>query len=168
MPTSPPPSPPPVERKIIIPDEHSLERPMSVRIIKQKQEQSTKPSLNGETISHTPVLIESMLLLMPDQSQTPILSFEHPQLPASSSITMNEFEPSRVTSMMEHSATSNTCRRSATQRVHVPVHNASLWFNGPDMQNERTGRMEKVVASLVRRSYRPLPTYAYVLSNKFI
>ncbi|CAF4720687.1 unnamed protein product, partial [Rotaria magnacalcarata] len=47
-------------------------------------------------------------------------------------------------------------RRSATHRVHVPVHNASQWFNGPNMQNERSGRMEKVVSSLVRRSFRPV------------
>jgi hypothetical protein len=104
-----------------------------------------------------------MLLLMPDQPQTPIVTFEQTQQPASSSIIMNEFEPSRVMSLLEHSSTSNFCRRSATQRVHVPIHNASHWFNGPDMQNERTDRMEKVVASLIRRSYRPLSSYAYVI-----
>jgi hypothetical protein len=136
---------------------------MSVRIIKQKQEQQIKTSVNGEIISHSPVLIESMLLLMPDQTQTPIVTFEQTQQPASSSTTINEFEPSRIMSMLEHSSTSNFYQRTATQRVHVPIHNASHWFNGPDMQNERTGRMEKVVASLVRRSYRPLSTYAYVI-----
>ena len=133
---------------------------MSVRIIKQKQEQQTKT--NGELVSQTPILIESMLLLMPNQTQTPILSFEHPQPPPGSSITMNDFEPSRVLSTLDPSSISNNYRRPTPQRIHVPVHNASHWFNGPDMQSERSGRMEKVVASLVRRSYRPLPTYAYV------
>jgi hypothetical protein len=163
MANSPLPSSPTAERKISIPDEFSVERPMSVRIIKQKQEQQIKTSLNGDAISHSPVLIESMLLLMSDQSQPPMVSFEQKQEPTNSSIIMNELERSRVMSGLEHSSVSNTCRRSATQRVHVPVHNASQWFNGPDMQNERIGRMEKVVASLVRRPYRPLSTYAYVI-----
>lgn len=137
---------------------------MSVRIIKQKQEQQIKNSLNGETISQSPVLIESVLLLIPDQSQpTPIVSFEHPQQAGSSSLTINnDLDPSRILSAFEQSSLSNTTRRSANPRVHVPVHNASQWFNGPDMQNERTGRMERVVASLVRRSYRPASSYAYV------
>jgi hypothetical protein len=138
---------------------------MSVRIIKQKQEQQVKSSVNGDLISSSPVLIESMLLLMPDKPQTPLVSFEHPQHPASSSITMNDFEPSRVVSTLEHSSTipstTTAYRRSAAHRIHVPVQNASKWFDGPDMQNERTGRMEKIVASLVHRSYRPLSTYAY-------
>ena len=140
---------------------------MSVRIIKQKQEQQTRNSLNGETISQSPVLIESMLLLMPDQSQAPIVSFEQP---ANSSITMNnDYEPLRILTMHEQSSMSNIYRRSTTSahRVHVPVQNASQWFNGPDMQNERIGRMEKVVASLVRRSYRPSSNYAYVVSKRF-
>jgi hypothetical protein len=142
---------------------------MSVRIIKQKQEQQIKTTVNGETISQSPVLIESMLVLMPDQSQAPVVSFEHSQQLTASSITTNDFEPSHTMSILEHSSTSNNYRRSApVQRVHVPIHNASLWFNGPDMQNERTGRMEKVVASLVRRSYRPLSTYAYVQRRKLI
>jgi hypothetical protein len=119
---------------------------MSVRIIKQKQDQT-----NSEGVSSSPVLIESMLLLMPDQSQTQISSFEHHQQPFSTSTTMNDFEHS-----------SSAYRRSTIHRVHVPVHNASQWFNGPDMQNERTGRMEKVVSSLVRRSFRPSSNYAYV------
>ena len=46
--------------------------------------------------------------------------------------------------------------------MHVPVHNASQWFNGPNMQNERSGRMEKVVSSLLRRSFRPMSSYTYV------
>jgi hypothetical protein len=140
---------------------------MSVRIIKQKQEQQIKTSLNGDLISTSPVLIESMLLLMPDQSQTPIISFEKSRQPTSSTVTMNDFEPSRVLSTFDHSSTAPSTttanRRSAAQRVHVPIQNASQWFNGPDMQNERTGRMEKIVASLVHRSYRPLSTYAYVI-----
>jgi hypothetical protein len=135
---------------------------MSVRIIKQKQEQQIKTSLNGETISQSPILIESMLLLMPNQSQAPIISFEHPQPPPGSSITINDFEPSRILSTLGPSSLANNYRRTIPHRIHVPVHNASHWFNGPNMQNERTGRMEKVVASLVRRTYRPLPTYAYV------
>jgi len=141
---------------------------MSVRIIKQKQEQQSSTSINGETISHSPILIESMLFLMPDQP-TPIVSFEQTQQPGNSSIIINDFEQSRVMSILEHSSISNNYRRStAPQRIHVPVQNASQWFNGPDMQNERIGRMEKVVASLVRRSFRPLPTYAYVIQNKSI
>lgn len=143
---------------------------MSVRIIKQKQDQQIKTSLNGETISQSPVLIESVLLLIPDQAQpTTIVSFEHSQQPVTSSIVMNnDLEPSRVLSILDQSSVSNTTRRSANQRVHVPVHNASQWFSGPDMQHERTGRMEKVVASLVRRSYRPSSSYAYVAYEEFL
>lgn len=143
---------------------------MSVRIIKQKQEQQIKNSSNGEAVSQSPVLIESVLLLIPDQSQpTPIVSFERSQQAGTSSFTINnDFEPSHLLSALEQSSLSNTTRRSASQRVHVPVHNASQWFNGPDMQNERTGRMEKVVASLVRRSYRPLSSYAYVVVRKIL
>ena len=135
---------------------------MSVRIIKQKQEQQIKHYTNGELISSSPVLIESMLLLMPDQPQTPIVKFEQQQRPVSLSTTMNDFEPSHLTSSLEHSSASVAYRRPSTtaHRVHVPVHNASQWFSGPDMQNERAGRMEKVAASLVRRSFRPLSTYA--------
>ncbi|CAF4172596.1 unnamed protein product [Rotaria sordida] len=40
--------------------------------------------------------------------------------------------------------------------MHVPVHNASQWFHGPNMQNERSDRMEKIISSLVRRSFRPI------------
>ncbi len=53
-------------------------------------------------------------------------------------------------------------RAHTAHRVHVPVHNASQWFNGPNMQNERSGRMEKVVSSLLRRSFRPMSSYTYV------
>ncbi|CAF4102206.1 unnamed protein product [Rotaria sp. Silwood2] len=158
---SPPPSSPIIERKVFTPEELSFERPMSVRIIKQKQEQ-IKTSINGEAVSTSPVLIESMLLLMPNQPHVPIVSFEQTQQRTNSS-TMNDYEPSRVISMLEHASTvpltPTNGRRSATHRVYLPVHNASQWFNGPDMQNERTGRMEKVVASLVRRSFRPFATY---------
>ncbi|CAF0950787.1 unnamed protein product [Rotaria sordida] len=159
---SPPPTSPIIERKVVTPEEISIiERPMSVRIIKQKQEQ-IKTSINGETVSTSPVLIESMLLLMPNQPHTPIVSFEKIQQPAHSS-NMNDYEPSRIMSILEHSSnvpvTPVTSRRSSTHRVHIPVHNALQWFNGPDMQNERIGRMEKVVASLVRRSFRPLTSY---------
>lgn len=137
---------------------------MSVRIIKQKQDPQMKSSLNGETRSQSPVLIESVLLLIPDQAPpSPVVCFEHSQQPVTSSITMNnDLEPSHVLSILDQSTLSNTTRRSTNQRVHVPVHNASQWFSGPDMQHERTGRMEKVVASLVRRSYRPPSSYAYV------
>ncbi|CAF3333891.1 unnamed protein product [Rotaria sp. Silwood1] len=159
---SSPPSSPITERKVVIPEEMPMERPMSVRIIKQKQEQ-VKTSVNGETVSTSPVLIESMLLLMPNQPHVPIVSFEQTQRQANS-LTINGYEPSRNMSMLNHSSTvpltPTNGRRSATHRAHVPVHNASQWFNGPDMQNERTGRMEKVVASLVRRSFRPFATYA--------
>ena len=47
----------------------------------------------------------------------------------------------------------------STHRVPVPVHNACRWFDGPDLQHERTARMEKVVAQLVHRPSRPLATY---------
>lgn len=94
---------------------------------------------------------------MPDQSKEPVPSLDQ-QLQQyqsyNTSARMNEFEP-----------TPSAFRRSAPLRVHVPVHNASQWFNGPDMQNERSGRMEKVVSSLVRRSFRPLYDHAYVKSE---
>lgn len=129
---------------------------MSVRIIKQKQEQQVKS---------TPVLIESMLLLMPDQSQAPIVSYEQPTI--SSLLTNHEYEPTKHVTIQENSSATNCARRStSSNRVHVPVHNASQWFNGPDMQNDRTGRMEKVITSLLRRSYRPATSYAYVFASK--
>ncbi|CAF4975704.1 unnamed protein product, partial [Rotaria socialis] len=150
------------ERKVVSP-ELAIQRPMSVRIIKQKQEH-VKHAVHSETISPSPVLIESMLLLMPNQHHLPIASFEQSQQPRNSSVSINDFEPSRATSLLEQSSAipiiANTPRRSVTQRMPVPVHNAAQWFNGPNMQNERTGRMEKVVASLVRRSFRPITTYA--------
>lgn len=137
---------------------------MSVRIIKQKQDQQGRNSANGEMIASPPVLIESTLLLMPNQSQAPIVSYEQPA--STSFLTNHDYEPVRKVSFQDNSIVGNTYRRSmATPRVHVPVHDASHWFNGPDMKNERTGRMEKVVASLVRRSYRPPISYAYVLCN---
>jgi hypothetical protein len=120
---------------------------MSVRIIKQSKE-----STIGEPFSSSPVLIESTLLLMPDQSQTQISSSE--AQPFSTSTIINDYEHS-----------SSTYRRGPIHRVPVPVHNASQWFSGPNMQNERSGRMEKVVSSLVRRSFRPMSNYAYVKLN---
>ena len=142
---------------------------MSVRIIKQKQEKPTKTSANGEPASASSVLIESTLLLMPDQPHVPIVSFEKTKLPESSIKTRTNLEPTRTTSTVEHSATipstTTICRRSATYRVHVPILNASQWFNGPNMQHERTDRMEKVVSSLVRRSFRPSLNYGYAREN---
>lgn len=128
---------------------------MSVRIIKQKQEQQSKTSFKTESNAQAPVLIESMLLLMPDQSQSPVISYEQP--PTNSSILSNhDYEPTRHVTIQENLSATNSSRRStSSHRVHVPVHNATQWFNGPNLQNERTGRMEKVIASLVRRSYRP-------------
>jgi hypothetical protein len=123
---------------------------MAVRIIKQNKE-----STINEPFSSSPVLIESTLLLMPDQSQTQTSSFD--QQPFTSSTIMNDFE---------HSS-SSIYRRTTTHRVPVPVHNASQWFNGPDMQNERSDRMEKVVSSLVRRSFRPMSNYSYVKFRQF-
>lgn len=138
---------------------------MSVRIIKQKQEHPMKLSVNGESVPTAPVLIESTLLLLPNRPQTPIVSFEHVQQPTNLSTITNECIPFRVMSTLEHSSivpsTSIVYPRSAIHRVHVPVHNASQWFNGPDMKNDRTGRMEQVVTSLVRRSFRPSFTYGY-------
>ena len=128
---------------------------MSVRITKQNQELNP-----DETISASPVLIESMLLLMPEQSQPAMVTFEQRNQPVFSNTgTSNDFEHS---STLYRRATHH-----ATQRVPVPVHNASVWFNGPDMQNERSERMEKVVSSLVRRSFRPVSNYTYVRVHSF-
>ena len=124
---------------------------MSVRITRQNQESNL-----DEAISASPVLIESMLLLMPEQSQPAMVTFEQRGQPMFSNTgTSNDFE---------HSSTlyRRSTHTGGTHRVPVPVHNASVWFNGPDMQNERSERMEKVVSSLVRRSFRPLSNYAYV------
>lgn len=137
---------------------------MSVRIIKQKQERTTRESVNGENFTSAPVLIESMLLLMPDQPQAPIVSYEQIQPALQSSTTITDLEALRAASLFDHSAMPASLmasdRHSAIQRVHVPIHNASQWFNGPDLQNERVGRMEKVVASLIRRPFRPVSSYA--------
>lgn len=111
---------------------------MSVRITKQ----------NKEPQSPSPVLIESTLVLIPEQTQNANTLSDEQILHTSA--TINEYDYSLPSSH----------RRSGTHRVHVPVHNASQWFNGPNMQNERTGRMEKVVSSLVRRSFRPMSNYA--------
>lgn len=139
---------------------------MSVRIIKQKQEH-IKTLNNGETISPAPVLIESTLLLMPNQHHAPIISYEQTQQPTNSLTTAADSEVNRMISTVEHSPTiplaSNTARRPISQGYRVPVQNALQWFNAPDLQHERVGRMEKVVASLVRRSGRHIPSYAYVI-----
>ncbi len=129
---------------------------MSVRIIKQKQEQQNKDLSTGDMISGSGVLIESTLLFMPDQSQTQIPSFD-PRNPLNVSSIMDDFE--HPTSLY---------RRASIHRIPVPVHNASQWFNGPNMQNERTDRMEKVVSSLFRRSFHSISTYSYVKSKKLI
>ena len=118
---------------------------MSVRITRQHRE-----STNDENISDSTVLLESTLILTPDQSQTPFTAVEQP-LQSSTTVTLNDFERS-----------SSSNRPSTTHRVHVPVRNASSWFNGPDMQHERADRMSKVFASLVRRSCRSLSSSAYV------
>ena len=131
---------------------------MSVRIIKQKQDKSARDSANGESFSSAPVLIESMLLLMPDQSQVPIVSYEQVQPAIQSNTTITDLDAVRAASILDHSLLTSE-RSAAVPRVHVPVQNASQWFNGPDLQNERLGRMERVVASLVRRPYRPASTY---------
>ncbi|CAF1263136.1 unnamed protein product [Adineta steineri] len=137
-----------LEQKTISPEQITIERPMSARIIKQKQEQQNKDSTTGENLSASPVLIESTLLFMPDQSQTQIPSFEqHHHLNSSSFI--DEFDHA-----------TNLYRRATIHRVPVPVHNATQWFNGPNMQNERSGRMEKVVSSLLRRSFRSISNYS--------
>ena len=91
---------------------------------------------------------------MPDQSQIEISSID--QLP---------FYASSIINDGEHMASSH--RRMTTHRVPVPVHNAAQWFNGPNMENERSDRMEKVVSSLVRRSFRPMSNYAYVNCKEF-
>ncbi len=125
----------------------TIEHPLSVRITKQHKE----PTIL-EPITSSPVLIESTLLLMPDQSQTQVSYSD--QQPFNTSTIMNDSEYS-----------SSMYRRGTIHRVPVPVHNASHWFNGPDMQNERSGRMEKVVSSLIRRSFRPISNYTYVKFN---
>ncbi|CAF1311534.1 unnamed protein product [Rotaria sordida] len=138
---------PTIENQVITTEEIIIERPMSVRIIKQKQEQQNKDLTTNKTISSSPVLIESTLFLMPDQSQPPISSVDQQQQQQS-------FTTSTKVHDFEHS--SSTSRRTTTNRMHVPVHNASQWFNGPNMQNERSDRMEKIISSLVRRSFRPI------------
>jgi hypothetical protein len=93
---------------------------------------------------------------MPDQSQTQTLSSDQ--------------QPYHTTTMMddnEHLSTTYRRSTATTHRVPVPVHNATQWFSGPNMQNERSGRMEKVVSSLFRRSFRPMSGYAYVESKYF-
>ena len=139
---------------------------MSIRIIKQKHEQQRKNSANGEVVSSAPVLIESMLFLLPDQSQTPIVAYEHPQASQSLSKALPDVDNARALALLDKYAAipSNpqSSRSPTVTRVPVPVHNASQWFSGPDLQNERNGRMEKVVASLVRRSLRPFSNYGYV------
>jgi hypothetical protein len=89
---------------------------------------------------------------MPEQSQTQVSSSDQQPLNTSAIIDDTEQIPSNY-------------RRPTTHRVHVPVHNATQWFNGPNMQNERSGRLEKVVSSLFRRSFRPMSNYAYVQSK---
>ncbi len=84
---------------------------------------------------------------MPEQSQTQVSSSDQQPLNTSAIIDDTEQIPSNY-------------RRTTTHRVHVPVHNAAQWFNGPNMQNERSGRLEKVVSSLFRRSFRPMSNYA--------
>lgn len=125
------------------------ERPMSVRIIKQKQEQSNKDSAPDDLRPSSPVLIESTLFLIPDQERVSSEQQQQQQTYNASTV-HNDFDNS-----------SSHYRRTSSHRVHVPIHNASQWFNGPNMQNERSGRMEKVVSSLVRRSFRPLPDHGY-------
>ncbi len=138
---------------------------MSVRIIKQKQGQQIKSSVNGETISTSPVLIESTLLIMPDRPVTPIVPLEQIEQPTNVSTTMNDCGPVRAISTLDHSSTvpstSIPYPRSAIHRTHVPIHNASQWFSGPDMKNDRIERIEHLASSLVRRSFRPSLTYAY-------
>jgi len=142
-----------------------IERPMSVRIIKQKQEKQIKSSVNGEPISTSPVLIESTLLIMPDRPLTPIVALEQIEQPTNLSTSMNDCGPVRAISTLDHSSTipstSIAHPRSAIHRTHVPIHNASQWFSGPDMKNDRTERIEHLASSLVRRSFRPSFTYAY-------
>ena len=142
---------------------------MSVRITKQKQDKSAKSSFNGETYPNPPVLIESTLLLVPDQSQSSTMAFEKPKAtPSHFSSTAPELDTNRSLSFFEQlspipSIINHQARPVAPpSRIHVPVHNASQWFNGPDLKNERTGRMEKVVASLLRRSFRPTSNYGWI------
>ncbi|CAF0761761.1 unnamed protein product [Adineta ricciae] len=161
---SPSPIPPTPEPRVVTPDEPSNERPLYVRITKQKQEQQPKLFSNREIIIPSPVLIESTVVFIPERIQTPSVTTEYIQQPTTSSKAhINESRSSRISSTFERSpilrSATTACPRSTTHRVHVPVHNASQWFSGPDMKNERTGRMERVVAALVHRSYRPPATY---------
>ena len=122
---------------VVVSQEIVPEHPMSVRIGKQNGDEGTSTS---------PVLIESMLLLMPDQTSSPITNSQtRPVGMFSTMATINDFDQSSI--YRRTTGKTNT-------RVHVPVKNASSWFNGPDIQNERSERMEKVVSGLVRRSAR--------------
>ncbi|CAF0835886.1 unnamed protein product [Adineta ricciae] len=137
-----------VDQKSVAPEQVVIERPLSVRIIKQKQEQQVKDSTFAEGLSSSPVLIESTLIFMPDQSQTQITAFD----------SQHQMNASSFLDDFEH--THGVYRRATLHRVPVPVHNATQWFSGPNMQNERSGRMEKVVSSLFRRSFRSISTYS--------
>lgn len=117
-----------------------IEHPLSARLNKQNENVPSPPP---------PVLIESTLLLMPEQAQNQMPSADQPSFHTFAVI--NDLDP-----------TSSSYRRGTPHRVPVPIHDASQWFNGPDMQNERSGRMEKVVSSILRRSLRPMSNYAYV------
>lgn len=159
---SDPEEPPAVDEKSITPDEYFLsisytptflfdsfstvvEHPLSVRISKQNTEFHS-----NENLASPPVLIESTLLLLPDQSQAHMPSSDQP--PFHTFTLLNDLDQ-----------TSTSYRRgTATHRVPVPIQNAAQWFSGPDMQNERSGRMEKVVSSILRRSVRPMSHYTYV------
>jgi hypothetical protein len=91
---------------------------------------------------------------MPDQSQTqPSSSDQQP------------YNTSTMVDDDEHTPTTYRRPATAAHRVPVPVHNATQWFSGPNMQNERSSRMEKVVSSLLRRSFRPMSSYQYAKSK---
>lgn len=141
---------------------------MSVRITKQRQDRKSKYPNNGEVYPNPPVLIESTLLLVPEQTQPMAFAFESPtrNLNVNNSLMVNGLDSSRTFSAAEQISpipsivASNS--RSNFHRAPIPVHDASQWFIGPNLHHERSDRMEKVVSSLVRRSTRATPTYGFV------
>jgi hypothetical protein len=141
---------------------------MSIRMIKQKQAQLPHESCNDEPHTSSPVLIESVLLITSDQSQTPMPTMQqiHPSL-VHSATPVNQFETVHTSSIAENSNSSSSFSTVyptlSNRRVHVPVHNASQWFNGPDLKSEKIDRMGRVMDSIVQRqSVRPLSNYGYV------
>jgi hypothetical protein len=139
---------------------------MSVRINRYRQETARPtPVVKDVFSSIAPVLLESTLQLGSDPMETSTLSIERIQPTIGAShVEMNDHDATLHASPFEQSSSFMQTmpiiyRAGTTPRAHVPIHNASQWFDGPNLQNERNDRMEKVVASLVRRGFRTPSTH---------